>query len=349
MKYTLDKYLIEKQSDVYTALVRLNEVSAAGLTLFVVDSDRRLLGAVTDGDIRRALIGGAGLSDSVLEIMNVNPMSLKCADEDKVRKYREIRRKKIHAVPVVDEEDRVVEVLNTAEKRSIIPVDAVLMAGGKGVRLRPLTDNCPKPLLKVGDRAIIDYNVENLSASGVKNIAVTVNYLKEQIVEHFEQMVGGVKVRCVEESCFLGTIGAVKIVDGLENEFVLVMNSDVFSNIDFEDFFLYFKDNDADMAVAAVPYSVSIPYGILTVDGSYITGIQEKPVYNYYANAGIYLIKRKLLDLIPDGKYFDATDFMAELIKRGKKVVRFPISGYWLDIGKKEEYDKACDLARHLK
>jgi NDP-sugar pyrophosphorylase family protein len=126
------------------------------------------------------------------------------------------------------------------------------------------------------------------------------------------------------------------------------MNSDLFTNINYEDFFLHFEENEADMSVAAVPYSVSVPYGIFNLNGRDILGIKEKPSYNYYANAGIYLIKRELLDLIPDNKFFNATDFMELLIARNHKVIRFPLTGYWIDIGKHEDYKKAQELVKHL-
>ena len=177
---------------------------------------------------------------------------------------------------------------------------------------------------------------------------MTVNYLKEQIEEHFEKPINGVKVNCVREPKFLGTIGSIKFVEGFNNDTVLVMNSDLFTNINYEDFFMHFTEHDADMSVAAVPYTVSVPYGIFDLKGRDIHGLIEKPTYNYYANAGIYLIRRELLDLIPDGEFFNATDLIELLISKNKKVIRFPIAGYWIDIGKHEEYHKAQDLVKHL-
>ena len=151
------------------------------------------------------------------------------------------------------------------------------MAGGKGERLRPLTEKTPKPLLPVGDKSIIDHNVDRLISYGVKHISVTVNYLKEQIEEHYAMPRNGVKVDTCREPQFLGTIGSIKFVESFYNDSVLVMNSDLFTNIDYEDFYLHFKQHDAEMSVAAVPYDVSIPYGILDLDGRDIKGLLEKP------------------------------------------------------------------------
>ena len=179
------------------------------------------------------------------------------------------------------------------------------MAGGKGMRLRPLTENTPKPLLPIGDKPIIDYNVESLIQNGVENINVTINYLGSLIEKHFENYSNDIKINCIREPKFLGTIGSVKFVRKLNNDYVLLMDSDLFTNIDYEDFFRYFMKNEADMAVAAVPYSVNIPYGIFDIEKGYIKALKEKPSYDYYANAGIYIIKTKLLDLIPDDTFFD--------------------------------------------
>ncbi|NCC54623.1 MAG: nucleotidyltransferase, partial [Erysipelotrichia bacterium] len=217
-----------------------------------------------------------------------------------------------------------------------------------GERLRPLTLSTPKPLLKVGDKCIIDYNVDSLISYGMENISVTVNYLGEQLVDHYKEKRNNIQIKCVREPNFLGTMGSVKFVDSFVNDTVLVMNSDLFTNIDYEDFYLHFLDNNADMSVAAVPYSVNVPYGIFELTGRDIQGVKEKPTYNYYANAGIYLIKKKLLDLIPDGVFYNATDFIDTLIAKQHKVIRYPLTGYWIDIGKHEDYQKAQDLVKHL-
>ena len=187
-----------------------------------------------------------------------------------------------------------------------------------------------------------------LIACGVNHISVTVNYLKEQIEEHHEKPRNGVQVKTVCEPKFLGTIGSIKFVEKFYNDTVLVMNSDLFTNIDYEDFFLHFQQHDAEMSVAAVPYNVSIPYGILDLDGRNIQGLLEKPQYNHYANAGIYLIKRRALDEIPEDTFFNATDLVEKLIAEGKKVIRYPLNGTWIDIGNPQEYQKAKDLVKHI-
>ena len=222
------------------------------------------------------------------------------------------------------------------------------MAGGKGERLRPLTEKTPKPLLPVGDKAIIDHNIDRLISNGVKHINVTVNYLGEQLEEHFKDPKDDIQVQTVREPKFLGTIGSIRFVKEFYNDTILVMNSDLFTNINYEDFYLHFKEHDAEMSVAAVPYTVSVPYGIFDLEGREIQGLIEKPTYNYYANAGIYLIKRSALYEIPEDTFFNATDLIKELIAEGKKVIRFPLNGTWIDIGNPQEYQKANELVKHM-
>lgn len=342
------KYLVRQEISILEALKALNELSNDVLTLFVVDDDDRMIGTLTDGDIRRSLIEGVALSMPVFDIMHRNFSYLPITQVDCTESIHQFRDKGIVLLPVLDRDFRIHKIYNLKKICSLLPVDAVLMAGGKGERLRPLTENVPKPLLPVGGKAIIDYNIDRLLYFGVEQISVTVNYLKEQIESHFKDPRNGVKIRCVREPKYLGTMGSVQFVEGFQNETVLVMNSDLFTNINYEDFYLHFKENDADMSVAAVPYSVSIPYGIFDLDGRTVLGIEEKPTYNYYANAGIYLIRKELLSLIPQDEFFNATDFIDLLLHRNKKVVRFPITGYWLDIGKHEEYNKAQELVLHL-
>lgn len=340
-------HLINSHASFKDGLVAINQISHKVLCLFVVDDAECLVGTLTDGDIRRALISGLGLDDTIKLAMKKDFTTIQ-VDEITPFKIKQYRSRGIKLLPCVDDFGKIIKVYDLESKQSILPVDAVLMAGGKGVRLRPLTEKTPKPLLKVGNRAIIDYNIERLLHFGVENIHVTVNYLAEQIESHFFEDVNGTKIKCIKESQYLGTIGSVKCIPEFHHETVLVMNSDLFTNIDFEDFYDDFLKSDADMAVAAVPYSVSVPYGIFELEEGVIKGINEKPTYDYYANGGIYFIRRALLELIPENTFFDATDFIELLIAKGYKVVRFPLIGYWIDIGKPEDFKKVQELIKHI-
>ncbi len=340
------KYLINSQATIKDALIALNNLSHDVLVLFVMDDEQKIVGTLTDGDIRRYLIVGGTLDDTVVIAMQTDFCFVQ--SDTPLSVIRDYKRNSLALIPCLDENRHIIKVINLRNKKSLLPIDAVLMAGGKGERLRPLTEKVPKPLLHVGDKAIIDYNIDSLISYGVEHVSVTVNYLHEQIEEHFKESRNGIQIQCIREPQYLGTIGSIKFVDLFYNDTVLVMNSDLFTNINYEDFFLHFKEHDADMSVAAIPYSISVPYGIFELDGRNIEGIREKPTYNYYANAGIYLIKRDHLNKIPRDTFFNATDFMEMLIREKMKVVRFPITGYWIDIGKHEDYKKAQELVKHL-
>ena len=345
----MNSHIIENKITLLEALRCINTLAPEPLVLFVLDEQKRLVGTLTDGDSRRALIAGASVNDTVETIMHRDFNYLRVEDIDDVKEIRRQRELKMRLVPVLDDENRIIDILDLESFITRLPIDAVLMAGGKGERLRPLTDKTPKPLLKVGDKAIIDHNIDRLINYGVKHISVTVNYLKEQIEEHFKEPRRGVQVRTVREPQFLGTIGSVRFIPEFYNDTVLVMNSDLFTNIDYEDFYLHFKDHDADISVATVSYSIQIPYGIFQIENKRnICGLVEKPTYDYYVNAGIYLIKRKALDLIPEDSIFHATDLIKDLIARKGKVIRFPLNGTWIDIGNPQEYKRANEVVGHI-
>lgn len=344
----MNDHLISQEITLLEALSRINTLAPEPLVLFVLDEENRMVGTLTDGDSRRALIAGASVNDKVSKVMHRNFNYMKVEEIDNVRELKHQKEMMMKLVPVLDNDMHIVEIINLEKYRTRLPIDAVLMAGGKGERLRPLTEKTPKPLLPVGGKAIIDYNIDRLINYGVKHINVTVNYLKEQIEEHFMEPRGEVKVETVREPMYLGTIGSIRFVKEFYNDTVLVMNSDLLTNINYEDFYLHFKEHDAVMSVAAVPYTISVPYGIFDLEGRDIQGLIEKPAYNYYANAGIYLIKRFALDEIPEDTFFNATDLIEKLIAENKKVIRFPLNGTWIDIGNPQEYQKANELVKHI-
>lgn len=343
------RYIISSHESIVSALKRLNYFNKdESLTLFVEDEGETIIGTMTDGDIRRSLVAGFTIDKTVGEIAHRN-FSFLLQNNYNVQQIHDCKSKGVELLPVLNEEKHIVDLINLKQQKSYLPIDAVLMAGGKGDRLRPLTEKTPKPLLKVGDKAIIDYNIDRLISYGVRHLSVTVNYLKEQLEEHFAEPKNGIQVHTVREPKFLGTIGSIQFVENFYNDTVLLMNSDLFTNIDYEDFFLHFKEHNADMSIAAVPYTISVPYGIFELEGREVKGVLEKPTYNYYANAGIYLIKRELLNLIPKDTFFNATDFMDMLMKNAYKVIRFPLNGTWIDIGNPQEYQKAKELVKHIK
>lgn len=345
-----EDHIIEENESLREALRRLNRLSGSSMTLFVTRGEGGpVTGTLTDGDLRRAMIGGAGLDSPASEAMHRDYQSIGPEDSpaENVGKLRALRHKGITLLPVVDGERRLTGIIDLTQTRTLLPVSAVLMAGGKGERLRPLTLTTPKPLLEVDGKPIIDYNVEALAACGISDITVTTRYLAEQIHEHFAQPTGGVKVKCVTETSALGTIGSVTLVDLPDEGDTLVMNSDLLTTISFEDMYLRHRETGADITIAVIPYQVSVPYAILTTEGDMVKGIEEKPSYSFYANAGIYMFRNEVLRrLVPDCRT-DATDLIEETIGQGGKVVYHPVNGTWIDVGSPTDFAQAAELMRH--
>lgn len=230
----MSENIILSTATVIEALNKLEFIENKVYTLFVLDKRTlQLIGTLTDGDIRRYLINGGSVNGSICDAMNTNFKYILGTDKNTLSNLHKFRELGIWVIPVLDNEKHIIEVFNLRTHKSLLPIDAVLMAGGKGERLRPLTEKIPKPLVKVGDKCIIDYNIDRLIEYGVKHINVTVNYLKEQMHEHFTKPFNGVKVTTIEEPKFLGTIGSVQFVKKFYNDTVLLMNSDLFTFIRF--------------------------------------------------------------------------------------------------------------------
>lgn len=333
-------HTISSISTVKDALIRLDKL-AADAVLFVIDNSGKLLGAITDGDLRRGFIKGFGFDQPLLDFMQPNPKFIRWG-EFSLTEIIELRDKNYLVLPVINEIDIVINVVNFRYQKSYLPIDAIIMAGGRGERLKPLTDNTPKPLLKVGEKPILEHNIDRLKDFGVDDIWISVKYLGEQIEDHFKDgSEKSIRIKYIHEDFPLGTAGAIALVNDLKHDTVLVMNSDLLTNIDFEDLFIFSQNQNADLTVACIPYQVNIPYAVMETDDLLVTGFKEKPTYTHYSNAGIYLMKRSVIENIPKGQYFNATDLMETIITKGGKVVAYPLIGYWLDIGKHDDFKKA--------
>jgi len=333
-------HLILTGTKIKQALLQLNDLAHDAI-LFVVDEDEKLIGALTDGDIRRGFINGVTIDCPINEIIQANPRYI-IKGENNLSKIIEYREQNYRILPVVDENKKVLNVINFRIIKSYLPVDAVIMAGGRGQRLKPLTDSVPKPLLKVGDKTIMEHNLHRLTLFGIDDFWVTVKYLGEQIVDYFgDGKEKNIKIEYVWEEEALGTIGAVSKITNFEHDYVLVTNSDLLTNLDYEHFFQEFLKQEADLAVLTIPYHVSIPYAVLETQNGHVKSFQEKPTYTYYSNGGIYLIKKEMLKFIPLDTFFNATDLMEKIIENNLKVISYPLSGYWLDVGKHEDFAKA--------
>ncbi|MEN9907221.1 MAG: hypothetical protein RLZZ540_362 [Bacteroidota bacterium] len=333
-------HLILSGSKIKEALIQLNNLAQDAI-LFMVDNDNKLIGALTDGDIRRGFIKGVTIDCVIDEIVQTNPRYI-TKGENNLEKVITYREGNFRIIPVVDDSHKVVNVINFRKIKSYLPVDAVIMAGGRGQRLQPLTDTTPKPLLKVGDKAIMEHNLDRLAMFGIDDFWVSVKYLGEQIEDYFGNgKARNINIEYVWETEALGTIGAVSKINNFQHDYVLVTNSDILTNIDYEHFFLDFLKQGADLAVLTIPYHVSIPYAVLETSLGEVKSFIEKPTYTYYSNGGIYLMKKEVLNHIPKDNFHNATDLMETLINHNLKVISYPLVGYWLDIGKHEDFVKA--------
>jgi dTDP-glucose pyrophosphorylase len=342
------EHLISSNQSPRESLIKLNKLGADAI-LFVVDEDGRLKGSLTDGDIRRGFINGLDFNSPLLEFVQKEPKFIRQANYN-LAEIIQLREKHYLIFPIIDDTEKVINVINFRYQKSYLPVDALIMAGGRGERLKPLTDNKPKPMLVIGQKPIIEHNIDRLYAHGIDDIWISVRYLGEQIEEYFKDgSEKSLRIQYVHENEPLGTIGALALIDNLVHDTILVMNSDLLTNIDFEDFYLFFKEQQADMAIASIPYTVNVPFAVFETDNHTITGLKEKPTYTHYSNAGIYLIKKSAISQIPKSEAFNATDLIELLITKKKKVVSYNLIGYWLDIGRHDDYSKAQEDIKHIK
>jgi len=341
------KHLIQKDENVKEALSKLNMLALDAI-LFVVDNEGHLIGSLTDGDIRRGFIKGLTFESVITDFIQPNPIFIYKVNYS-LEDIEAYNRRNIKIIPIVDENRRVVDILNLRIKASLLPLDAVIMAGGRGERLMPLTKDCPKPLLQVGDKPIIEHNIDRLLNYGIKKITISIRYLGKQIREYFDSANKDALIEFVEETEPLGTFGSIGLIKEFTSEHVLLMNSDLLTNIDFADFYKSYIESGADFMVASIPYRVKIPYAVLEIEDGNVISFNEKPTYSYYSNGGIYLFKRAMLDYLEKDVFFDATDFMELLIQKQRRIAHYAILGYWLDIGKHEDFEKAQRDVKHIK
>ena len=345
-----ESLLVEPEASIQQVMERIDR-NAKGIAL-VVDDALHLMGTITDGDIRRAILAGLNLSLPVKTLIdrrdtNPEPFTAPFGTSD-AELLHMMTEQSIRHIPLLNEEGQVVDValLSDLVKEFEPPLRAVVMAGGFGMRLRPLTDQLPKPMLPVGKRPLLELIIEQLRLAGIRQVNVATHYKSEMIADHFKDgQAFGVDIRYVKEDQPLGTAGALSLIEE-SDEPLLVMNGDILTRVDFRAMLLFHRENGADLTVAVRQYDFDVPYGVVETDGVNVMGISEKPVVRYFINAGIYLLNPAVCRMVPNGQAYDIPDLIAHLIREGYKVVSFPIREYWLDIGKEDHYQQAqMDMA----
>ena len=340
--------LIHKDKNLIEGLKKLSELQdISRLILFVVDDNNRVIGSVTDGDIRRSIVNEQNLQKKLGDICNRSFKHL--LQSSAYQSFESFRKADIRILPVLDQKGQMVELIDLEKTKAKLPLEAVIMAGGRGKRLSPLTDTVPKPMLPLGGKPIIEYNIDRLISFGIRKLYISIKYLGQQIIDYFgDGKQKGIHIEYIQEEEPLGTAGALALVDSIATEHVLLMNSDLFTNINFESLYLKLINEQADMSVASTEYKVDVPYAIFETNQGRVVNFKEKPSFIYYSNAGVYILKKSLIQKIPRGKYCDITDVMEQLIGEGGKLVYDPIIGYWIDIGKPVDYQHAQEFIRHL-
>lgn len=320
------------------------KINASGLQVaLVLAPDDRLLGILTDGNIRRAILAGKSLRVPVSEVMNPQPIAVP-ASTPRDEMLTLMRRTTLHHLPLIDGAGRVVglvtldELIGPAER----PNWVVLMAGGLGTRLQPLTDECPKPLLVVGGKPILETIIESFAEQGFNRIFLSVNFKAEMIRNHFG--VGerwGVQVEYLHESTRLGTAGALSLLPEKPSAPIVVMNGDLLTRTNFDNLLQFHNAQGAAATMAVREYDFQVPYGVVRLNGARIGAIEEKPVQKFFVNAGIYALSPEALDHLPAETFFDMPTLFERLITAGKSTAAYPLHEYWIDIGRLEEFERA--------
>lgn len=335
------KAVVDRDITIQEALEVINE-EALGI-VFVVDGDMVLNAVITDGDIRRGLLNGKTLSDKICTIQNDEPKVSSLSEPNDILIERMVRFG-IRAIPIV--EDRKLVAVKTLDdllesKEILSPV--FIMAGGFGTRLKPLTDSCPKPMLKVGDKPMLETMINGFKRQGFKNFYISTHYLPNVIVDHFKDgKEFGVNIKYVNESEPLGTGGALGLLPkNIEKGPIIVINGDILTDLDFSKLIQHHLESHAAATMCVRSYDYRIPYGVVSGEGGYVKEFIEKPTYSYNINAGIYVLEPNILDHVESGNYVDLPEILKNISLEGQKVSMFPIHSYWLDIGRMEDFEKA--------
>lgn len=339
----IDNIKLNKNATIKEALKIIDK--AAMQIALIVDDDDRLVGTLTDGDIRRGLLKGLTLDSSIEGITFTTP-TIATISDTKEEILKIALAKRLHQVPIVDENGKIVgiqeieELIKPKQKTNKV----VLMVGGLGTRLRPLTDNTPKPMLKVGNKPILQTIIEKFAEYGYANIVMCVNYKSHVIQEYFgDGGEFGVNIEYVFEEQRMGTAGALSLLHVKPTEPFFVMNGDLLTNVNFEHLHDYHLANNATGTMCVREYDFQVPYGVVHVKNSKILSIEEKPTHKFFVSAGIYMLSPEVLELIPQNKFYDMPTLFDKIISDNKNAISFPLREYWLDIGRIEEYKKAND------
>ena len=336
-----DRITVNDRATFKEAVLKITE-EKSGMAL-VVNDQARLVGVITDGDIRRAILKGIGLEDKVTLAMTRNPIIAK-PDYTKGELFRMMVQHQVNHIPVVDVENRLVGIVyeDSLRKESLLTIPVVIMAGGLGARLRPLTEKIPKPMLKVNGKPMLERIIERFRDLGVGEFYISVNYKGNVIEDYFRKGQGWrVQIHYLREKKRLGTAGSLSLLPPGMNTPFFVVNADIITDLDFRTIYQFHRDNSPDLTVAVKRVSYQVPYGTIEVEHGQIISLSEKPHIKKYVNAGIYILEPRVIGEILVDQIFDMTDLINKLIVQGRVVSSYLINGTWVDVGQKRDYDQA--------
>ncbi|EGB13997.1 Nucleotidyl transferase [Pseudodesulfovibrio mercurii] len=342
--------IIPLSATVREAAETLNRTSLQ--IVMLAGEDGRLMGVVTDGDIRRGLLAGKTLESPATEIMETKFFSAVPSD-DQAALLRTMRERNIRQVPLLDPNGRVIglrtlfDIISPAKRDNWV----VLMAGGLGQRLRPLTEDCPKPLLNVGNKPLLETILDQFADYGFARFYISVNYRADMVEEYFgDGSKRGVEIRYLREDRQLGTAGAVGLIEDKPDAPIFVMNGDLLTKVDFPGMLAFHHEQGAKATMAVRRFDIQVPYGVVKVEDHRIVRLEEKPTHKFFVNAGIYVLEPDVAAAIPANEYLDMPSLFGRLMDQGETTAAFPIHEYWMDIGRKQDFDQAnCDYDLHFR
>ena len=322
----------------------IKRIDASGIQMaLVADANMCLRGVLSDGDVRRSILNGIDLDGPVSEAMNAHPKT-GSIHTPRADVLATMRRFMFHHLPLIDDKGRLAGLATLDEFMGVVERDnwVVLMVGGLGSRLRPLTDDCPKPMLRIGGKPILESILECFMEQGFRRFFLSVNYKAEVIKDYFgDGAEWGAKIEYLHETERLGTAGALSLLPEKPLAPLVVMNGDLITKANFAAMLEFHKEHQAVATMAVREYDLQVPYGVVKVDGVQITAIEEKPVHRFFVNGGIYVLEGDALDAIPPNTFFDVPSLFQDIESKGRKAAAYPLREYWLDIGRLEEYERA--------
>lgn len=337
------KFILSDSSSIDKCIKKLNKNLEDNFSklIIIINNYKKVVGTVTDGDIRRGFVKGYDIKESVKKIMNKNP---KIIHANKIKEYENNYINFNFPIPIVEKNGIIKGVLNEENNfEKSLSNSIILMAGGFGKRLKPLTNSTPKPMLKIGERPIIEIIINSFVKNGFNNFLITTHYKSYLIKKYFgDGKKKKIKINYLDEKKPLGTAGFLKTIKNKRLTYpIIIMNSDILTKVNFKNLLKFHNDNKSDLTICTKKYSLNIPYGVIKNNKKKVINILEKPDFKFDINAGIYVLSKNILEDLNRSRYFDFDTLIKTVLKKNKRVISYPLYEYWMDIGKIDDLNQA--------